>query len=243
MKRLIAVVLLSLLSVFSITAQAQSRGMHGGFARPTAAPSVRPHVSAPVITTPSFRFSPAVPVAGSPHFAHPYRSAEHQRIRTFGYYAPILPVLPYYGTPFYGTPFYGTSFSATPYYEQPAYSAPAAVMPEQAPASQNETELAYEVGRLSAEVEQLRMQQASRQPSPAPPVPNSAPQAAHSATPTVLVFKDGHRLEVENYAIAGQTLWVLDEHLLTRYSLSELDLDATRKENQERGIRFRIPGQ
>jgi len=58
---------------------------------------------------------------------------------------------------------------------------------------------------------------------------------------TVLVFKDGHRVEVHNYAIVGNTVWDLSEHLAKRIMLDDLDLDATMKVNDERGTPFRYP--
>lgn len=67
-------------------------------------------------------------------------------------------------------------------------------------------------------------------PSPAPPQPE-----------TVLVFKDGHQLEVENYAIVGSTLYDLTEGHRRRIGLSELDLVATAKQNDDRGTDFRVP--
>jgi hypothetical protein len=61
--------------------------------------------------------------------------------------------------------------------------------------------------------------------------------------PVVLIFKDGHRMEIQNYAIIGQTMWVLDERNSTKIPLSDLDLNATQSENRGRGLRFSIPGQ
>ena len=81
---------------------------------------------------------------------------------------------------------------------------------------------------------------ADRQPEE---IAGSAP-ASTSAQPeeqTVLVFKDGHQLEVENYAIVGSTLYDLTEGHRRRIGLSELDLVATAKENDDRGIDFRLP--
>jgi hypothetical protein len=57
---------------------------------------------------------------------------------------------------------------------------------------------------------------------------------------TVLVFRDGHRMEITNYAIVGQTIWVLDERNSTRIPVSDLDVDATQKENRIRGLRFQV---
>ncbi|HXZ40003.1 MAG TPA: hypothetical protein VEG68_04635 [Terriglobales bacterium] len=58
---------------------------------------------------------------------------------------------------------------------------------------------------------------------------------------TVLVFKDGHQLEVENYAIVGSTLYDLTEGRRHKIPLSDLDLDTTTKQNEERGIDFQVP--
>jgi hypothetical protein len=57
----------------------------------------------------------------------------------------------------------------------------------------------------------------------------------------VLVFTDKHTQEVENYAIVGQTLWVFSELRATKIPLSSLDLDATTKANEERGVDFHVP--
>jgi hypothetical protein len=72
--------------------------------------------------------------------------------------------------------------------------------------------------------------------SAAPPTDSSEP-----STPTVLVFKDGHQLEVENYAIVGSTLYDLTEGHRRKVSLGDLDLTATAKQNDDRGIDFHLP--
>lgn len=71
---------------------------------------------------------------------------------------------------------------------------------------------------------------ASDPPAPEPPQP-----------PTVLVFKDGHQLEVGNYAIVGQTLYDLSPGHPRRIALADLDLDATQKLNDDRGVSFQLP--
>ncbi len=72
---------------------------------------------------------------------------------------------------------------------------------------------------------------------------NSAlPEAtSEPATPTVLVFKDGHQLEVENYAIVGATLYDLTEGHRRKVALGDLDLTATSQQNDDRGIDFHLP--
>jgi hypothetical protein len=59
--------------------------------------------------------------------------------------------------------------------------------------------------------------------------------------PTVLVFKDGHQLEVGNYAIVGTTLFDLAPGHSRKVPLADLDLDATQHQNDDRGITFQIP--
>jgi hypothetical protein len=70
----------------------------------------------------------------------------------------------------------------------------------------------------------------------------SAPKHESSTEAAVLVFRDGHQQEVENYAIAGNKLIVLGEKT-ERIQLSDLDLNATAKANEDRGVDFKMPHQ
>ena len=83
----------------------------------------------------------------------------------------------------------------------------------------------------------------------APPLQVQAPQpeqsSAHEAKPnepSVLVFRDGHQQEVSNYAIMGQTVYVFDKRT-QKVALSDLDVPATIKVNDDRGLEFKIPPQ
>jgi hypothetical protein len=58
---------------------------------------------------------------------------------------------------------------------------------------------------------------------------------------TVLVFKDGHRSEVLNYAVVEDTLFDFGEDRTHKIPLSDLDLPATRKANDDRGVDFQVP--
>ena len=63
-----------------------------------------------------------------------------------------------------------------------------------------------------------------------------------SAPTTALVFLDQHVEEVKNYAIAGGTLWVLNDHQAgKKIPLAQLDLAATAKVNDDRGVDFQVP--
>jgi len=248
MSRLTAIFLLFLLLTIPVAAHAQFRGGGGGFGRvgaavraPASAPPavVRGPLTASVASPLRANVAPPAVVNGQRFPGQFYRPGYHRYpYRPYPIYSPIVPVLPYYGSPFYG---YGYGYGYTaPIYDQQVYTAPSTVVPDQT--SQRESELSYEVGRLSAEVEALRAEAASHQPPP-PSSSETRQPSQSSTTPTALIFKDGSRWEVENYAIAGQTLWVMDGHILTKYSLADLDIEATTKDNRQRGIRFRIPGQ
>lgn len=102
----------------------------------------------------------------------------------------------------------------------------------------SQSEMADEIARLSDQVDRLRDDVRSQTRAPAP---GTEPQTTVEASPTVLVFKDKHRQEVQNYAIVGQTLWVFTEQRATRIALASLDVDATMKINDERGVEFRLP--
>jgi len=58
---------------------------------------------------------------------------------------------------------------------------------------------------------------------------------------TVLIFKDGHRSDVVNYAIVGDTLFDFAEGRARKILLADLDLGATQKANEEVGVDFKVP--
>jgi hypothetical protein len=75
------------------------------------------------------------------------------------------------------------------------------------------------------------------QSAPAP----SEPEGASFLPATVLVFRDQHKEEIQNYAIVGQTLWNFAPQRTEKIHLADLDLAATTKANDERGVTFRLP--
>jgi hypothetical protein len=145
-----------------------------------------------------------------------------------GFYSPFIWDAPIYSTPAY----------VDPGYIDPTYAAPQV--------NQNEIDLQYQVQALSEEVERLRQQQQEQQqqqpvvilPEPSPP---AAPAPVVPAIPATLVFRNGHRTSIQNFAIVGPTLWVLDDGTTTKIPLSELNLQATRDENRSKGVRFPLP--
>jgi hypothetical protein len=94
-----------------------------------------------------------------------------------------------------------------------------------------------EIDRLNDEVARLR---AEREPGSANPVPQPPPKAQIRAA-TVLVFRNHHTEEIQDYAIVGKTLWVFTEQRARKIPIAELDVPATTKANEDRGIDFRLP--
>ncbi|MGA2904790.1 MAG: hypothetical protein ABSD98_13225 [Candidatus Korobacteraceae bacterium] len=75
-------------------------------------------------------------------------------------------------------------------------------------------------------------------PAPEPPAP--PPADVKPGDPTVLVFRNGHQQEVTNYAIMGDSLYVFDQGR-KKIALADLDIPATVKANDDRGVEFRMP--
>ncbi len=89
-------------------------------------------------------------------------------------------------------------------------------------------------------------QEPSRDADSSAASPASSARAAGDEAPremisTVLVFRDGHREEVQNYAIVGKVLFDFGDMKSHKIQLAELDLPATVKENEERGVEFNVP--
>jgi len=82
---------------------------------------------------------------------------------------------------------------------------------------------------------------------PAAPPPSQevaaapAPEPAPALPDTVLIFKDGHQAEIANYAIVGSTLYDLSGGQRHKIALADLDLAATVKQNDDRGLDFNLP--
>lgn len=74
-----------------------------------------------------------------------------------------------------------------------------------------------------------------------PPAPPAAPKVTDIHYDTVLVFRDGHTEIVQNYGIAGKTVWVFTETRARKIPLSTIDIPATQRENQNRGNDFVVP--
>lgn len=152
----------------------------------------------------------------------------------------------FFGSPFVTAPFWGSPFWGPPYYPgyYPSdYYAPPAPQPVAA-SSDNSTEiaLATQVQRLADEVDELQSQQSrARVENPPAVPPNTSLSAKEPALPAIFIFKDGRRISAQNYAIAGETLWILDEHAARKFALDQLDVDATQQANAANGVDIHLP--
>jgi len=109
--------------------------------------------------------------------------------------------------------------------------------------------LANEMNAQSLEQQQMRRQEESdgdqdiysRNSRSSTPMASESQQGTAIMPPTVLVFRDEHKEEIRNYAIVGQTLWNFAPQRTEKIPLSDLDLPATTKANDDRGLTFRVP--
>ena len=140
------------------------------------------------------------------------------------------PYAGYYGYPYYGYPWdYGDdSYSADSYPSYPPTDYSSAY-------GDNSREQA-QLDRLENEVDRLRSEREARESQ------GSQARSKTDSEPTELVFRDKHTEEVQNYAIVGQTLWILSAQRARKIPLTELDIPATKKVNDDRGVEFQYPG-
>ena len=210
----------------------------------------RPNFPARISVGPGFRAVP--PSRGELSMVSP-RPFGHGRLLVRPAFRRDLRVHLFFGNPcFTGTlfdPFFCRQFFfpnrflfAQPVFlPYPVNTTPSYQVAEQSPATVTDRyrDLAGELGRLRSEIEQLRQEQAFREqarqvrPQPLPLVEEN--------TPTILVFRDGHRSKTRNYAIVGKTLWMLTELRARKIPMSDLDVEATRKVNGDRGVEVPLP--
>lgn len=179
------------------------------------------------ITFPNCIGFPCFPGHHHHHFGHSF---------FFGFGNPFL-----FGNPFF-SPFvtagYVPGFDYPyDYYNQPQQQ-PVVVQSDNG----SDTQLALEVQRLSDEISDLRGEQAleAMRNRPAPP-PGTSMSAVSPAAETTFVFRDGRRLTAQNYAITGQTLWILNEHAAKKFAISDLDQSATEQVNSANGVELHLP--
>jgi hypothetical protein len=192
-------------------------GVHPGFApRGFVNPAFRPGFHSGAVVGPAFR--------GGFGFGH---------VRPFG---SSVFISPFFG---FGFPFYPYA-PVVPFYSQPIYSAPTYITPDQTVTNsyQSTDDLQNQVQQLTNEVQQLQAELAARGGQ-------AAPTAAPGQKPPsiTLILKDGRRINAPGYALVGTTLWVFDSDTASKIPISDVNIDATQKENQKRGVNIVFPNQ
>lgn len=82
---------------------------------------------------------------------------------------------------------------------------------------------------------------------PAAPVNAPLPQAAaRQSAPAVIVYRDGHSEELSSYSIIGPVIYTKGDYWSSgnwtrKIQIADLDLPATLKQNQDRGVKFELP--
>jgi len=146
--------------------------------------------------------------------------------------------------PRFTTGFFGPVNLQPPFYSYPAYP------PYTYPVVLGEQPPPVQVEEAEPPAPTIFERRAKTAPVPAPAAAEPRGQnyleqngtaAERESVPTVLIFRDGHQLEVLNYAIVGQTLYDLGAFVAHKIPLSDLNLKATIKVNQERGVDFTPP--
>lgn len=155
---------------------------------------------------------------------------------------------PVYAVPYYGYYGYPSYYDAS-YYDQPQQP----VTQQQAPPPQV---IIIKDERSSTKDEGLYEEQGFEEDNPVTPSTRHestrttteaklepAPPVPQEQLPmTTLVYRDGHKAELRNYAIVGNNLVDLTKaSFLKKIPLDSLDLEATRRENEENGVEFHVP--
>lgn len=138
-----------------------------------------------------------------------------------------------FGFPFFGYPFYSYPYDYA-YYSAPANSSSDSYYADQ------ERRMEDRLDRLEDRIDSMREEERYRREAELTQPKLRAPNAGEVQA-TVLVFRDKHREEVQNYGIVGQTLWVFTEQRARKISVAELDVPATTRANEERGVQFQVP--
>ena len=101
--------------------------------------------------------------------------------------------------------------------------------------------LANEIDKLTEQVQQLtaeRQAQAAQAPAFRARRPSSAGGNPPAEPSTILVLRDGKKVETDNYAVMGATFWNFSAHPVQRIPIAQIDVSASRQANELRGIEF-----
>ncbi|HKW66650.1 MAG TPA: hypothetical protein VJP04_05135 [Terriglobales bacterium] len=223
----------------------------------------RPFMGQPMPAQGGFHFRPAVPARITPvrpqgraHFGHigltfgfghgnfPFGVHPDNRCFSDAFFDPFFCTRTPTRLPSF-VPFSSfLPFASYPYYSMPLYDDSSYTYSRDTEqlerANAQVSDLNNQIEQLREELERMREQQSSpRAAAAAPPPADDARE--EPPVSTTLVFRDGRRSQVENYAVVGNTLWVFNDQRRTKIPIAELDVKATQQVNEDRGVDFAIP--
>jgi succinylarginine dihydrolase len=72
------------------------------------------------------------------------------------------------------------------------------------------------------------------------------PPPARELPPAILVFRDGRQQEINSYTIMNGTIFTRSNYWITgswnqKIQIADLDVPATLRQNQQRGLKFNLP--
>jgi hypothetical protein len=159
-----------------------------------------------------------------------------------GYFQPYYPgayAPPYFPQAYYPQPYIFPPSVPTPYVPTP-YVPPAGYWPPEVTVRDNTNEvdsLNRQVQTLNDEVRMLQSQLTVAQTqvqTQAEALARAEAESPREPSPpsTVLVLKNGQRIKTQGYALSGDTLWIITPSGRQRMSLSNVNVEATRRANQ-----------
>lgn len=185
-----------------------------------------------------------MPVYGS-HLASGYPGFSH-RIGTF----PSSPYGPWrrgsrygrfnYGLPYayFGAPYY-LPFLGGPYFDDSdSYNSPGYGGDPQGGAPADDSGLGEQVQQLSAQINGLQDQLAQRMRPSAMTDYSTIPAPPPPSPPLTVVLTSGQTLEVQNYAVMGDTFWDFSSQPARRIPLSKIDVAASARASEANGAEF-----
>ncbi|HVH86225.1 MAG TPA: hypothetical protein VM912_05840 [Terriglobales bacterium] len=146
------------------------------------------------------------------------------------------------GTPVVGVPYYVYPYAYdSSYYDQspdqpaPPQPAPQVIVIKEEPSHSEDSSRYGEHSFDGSKSQPVQQEAAQPKPPAAQPTEDLGPT-------TTLVYRDGHKSEIRNYAIVGSNLFDLTKSpAMKKIPLASLDLEATRRENEENGVDFHLP--
>ncbi len=144
---------------------------------------------------------------------------------------------------FVGVPLFG--YGGYPYFDDfdspYDYGYPPDPYSNVAPLQQQDNGLGDQVQQLSAQVDELRNRLGQSQYLPAPAPQNNFSTSEPSSPPSpplTVVLKNGQTLQIQNYAVMGNTFWDFSSQPVRKIPLSTIDVPASTKATEANGAEF-----